>query len=251
MTAIHRLATSDELLARIPDSIYLRAEVVPGITEGHMWASNGAVAFVAQREDRAGRLVCIGEPTAAVHFLPYVLEEFPFTLSGVILPRGAEKDLPLALRLSDPDHWELWWTDTPPPAVPGEERVSWLDNVDDEIQTLLDVAYPAHRHKPGDHKIPRWAGIRDSDGSLVACGAEIRCPSDIAGLVSVTVHPHVRKQGLGTALEAWVTRRILSKGDPLCTVSTYMDNTAAHRLVARLGYRNNPADRFTSATLVR
>ncbi|MGH3328213.1 MAG: GNAT family N-acetyltransferase, partial [Streptomycetales bacterium] len=95
---------------------------------------------------------------------------------------------------------------------------------------------PRHSARPGDADVRGWAGIRDAGGRLLACGADTRSPAGLAHLASIATLPEARGRGLGTAVTAWLTRRVLAE-QPLCTLAMYADNADARRLYRRLGYR--------------
>ncbi|MGH3327318.1 MAG: GNAT family N-acetyltransferase, partial [Streptomycetales bacterium] len=73
-------------------------------------------------------------------------------------------------------------------------------------------------------------------GRLVACGADTASPAGVAHLAPIATLPEARGRGLGTAVTAWMTRRVLAD-EPLCTLAMYADNDGARRLYRRLGYR--------------
>jgi predicted GNAT family acetyltransferase len=57
-----------------------------------------------------------------------------------------------------------------------------------------------------------------------------------------------RGRGLGTAVTAWLTRRLLEEGTGWVTLAMYSDNPAARRLYQRLGFVR--AHELTSGLLV-
>ncbi|WP_267595378.1 GNAT family N-acetyltransferase [Carbonactinospora thermoautotrophica] len=243
MGKIERLRTAGELLAR--GHPWVRSEVPADTTGIRAWATDGAYAFLSSRADGGpGWLNALGEPSAAIALVRHALAELPVKPRGFTVPRSAHILLPADLPVRDIDHWNFRWTSTPPPPMPGEERVVELKDADEEIRELLSVASPRHSAPPGDPTVRRWVGIRDEHDRLVACGAETRRPGGLAHLASIATLPGMRGRGLGAAVTAWLTRRVLDEGDDVCTLGQYADNEVARRLYSRLGYTDD--DHFTS-----
>ena len=69
----------------------------------------------------------------------------------------------------------------------------------------------------------------------------------VVNLSSIAVHPDCRGQGLGRALTAALTRRLLDEGCDLVTLGMYADNDAARAVYDALGWRAE--HRFTSGPL--
>ncbi len=170
----------------------------------------------------------------------------------VNLPRvhGALPDV--GLRLTRRDDWEFRWTLTPPPAVPGEDRVVRLtERHHAAIDALLDDALPGTLSRPGFSGVRDWYGIFDDgqlvapgDGSefvapgdagqLVACGAD-RSRADVGFLASLAVGTRYRRRGLGAALTAAMTRRLFTEY-AVVALGVVWDNAPAIRLYQRLGF---------------
>ncbi|HEX5540134.1 MAG TPA: GNAT family N-acetyltransferase [Micromonospora sp.] len=132
------------------------------------------------------------------------------------------------------DQWEFRWTSNPPPAEPGEERVIRLTNADhSEIVALIEEAFPDTTTRPGDPRIVRWFGIRAGE-RLVACGAD-RSNGGVGFLAGLTVATDLRGRGLGAALTAAMTRRLLADHDEVA-LGVITDNQSAVRLYERLGF---------------
>lgn len=78
--------------------------------------------------------------------------------------------------------------------------------------------------------------IRDSDGALLACAALVEHVRGVAHLASIVTRTDQRGRGLGRAVTAWITRRLLDEGAPVVTLGMYADNAAARRVYHALGY---------------
>ncbi|ADD43485.1 GNAT family N-acetyltransferase [Stackebrandtia nassauensis] len=156
------------------------------------------------------------------------------------VPQEVFEQLPGELRSAKPGRWHWFFTRSAPPTHPAESRVRWCTESDfDAITALLDVAFPDASSRP-DPAVPhrRWFGATDANGSIVACG--IAQVGDGIGpmLGSIAVHPDARRQGLGSAITSWVTRRLLDEGNAMVALGSYAGEEATHRIYRRLGYRD-------------
>jgi len=125
--------------------------------------------------------------------------------------------------------------------------VRWLTSADHEVAALLDSDSPRHSARPGERYVRRWCGIRDAEGALVACAAHVEYVVGVPHLASIVTRRDHRGRGIGTAITAWLTRRLLEEGAAVVTLGMYADNDVARRLYGRLGYRLD--HRFTSGRL--
>lgn len=242
---IQTLTSTDELLARRPADVYLHAEIAPGRTDLPAWASDDAVCFLGQRQPGRPRLVGLGEPAALARLVTGVLDALPTPPPAFTMERAAYGLLPPRLHGGETDDWDFQYIAVPPPDTPGEQSVGWLDGAAADITELLVAASPRHDVKPGEPQVRRWAGLRGPDGTLLACAADTRRVSTMTALLaSIATAPAARRQGFGAAVTAWLTRRILAEGDPVCTLGLYADNEPAKRLYRRLGYQHG--HHFTS-----
>jgi len=248
VTTAHRLHSPADLWELRPEDMFVRCEADPS-TGGSAWASAAAVGWTGQDEHgRPGWLTMTGEPAAAAALAATAMAELPHRPRGLTLPRGGPAHLPDHLHLPKTADWEWFWTASAPPPVPGEERVGWLaEGVDAEVAELLRRASPRHSGVPGDPRIRRWCGIREAAGRLVACAAHMERVAGVPHLASITRDPAPARRGLGTALTAWLTRRLLEEGSPVVTLGMYSDNEVARRMYWRLGYRCD--HEFTSGRL--
>jgi ribosomal protein S18 acetylase RimI-like enzyme len=169
-------------------------------------------------------------------------------LAGIRLPEPAQwinlprrSDLPPGYRLNE--HWDFRWLTGAVPPPPGPDRVVPLSTSDfDAIDGLLDLALPASVVRPGMAHVHGWYGIWWQD-TLVACAADRSNdgPDEPVGVLGgIAVHPAHRGRGLGAAVTAELTRRLLHTYD-LVTLGVAAGNTAASRLYHRLGYTHRHA----------
>lgn len=153
------------------------------------------------------------------------------------LPRVDGQALAPHLRPTRQDDWDFLWTRTPPPPVPGEERVVPLDRRhDDEITAVIEEAHPGSTTRPGDGRVRGWYGIFDGT-RLVACGAD-RSRGDIGFLAGITVASAHQGRGLGAALTAAMTRHLL-RAYEVVALGVMWDNAPAARLYRRLGFTSS------------
>jgi GNAT superfamily N-acetyltransferase len=228
------LSTYDELLDAAGGDPFVRWEVPAGRQlEG--WAlADGGVAFLRATPSRRRQLAVVGTPRAALPALRSYLDGAVAGLDrGVTVPRGPLHLLGPDPRVGSGDDWEWMWTTTAAPARPDVVVLRPADH--DDIAALLAAASPRHSATTGD--VVRWAGVRDADGRLVACGAHTEHVPGVPHLASVATHPLVRGRGLGAAVTSTLTRWALDAGAPAVTLGMYSDNPVARRMYARLGFR--------------
>ncbi|MFI6762148.1 GNAT family N-acetyltransferase [Micromonospora sp. NPDC050417] len=150
------------------------------------------------------------------------------------LPRLDAEVLETYLTVTHRDDWDFRWTVTPPPVQPGEERVERLTEVDhDAITELVDSSFPTSTTRPGDPRVRAWYGIRSGD-RVLAAGAD-RGRGGTGFLAGIAVAVDARGQGLGAALTAAMTRRLLDEAEEV-TLGVLTDNFGAIRLYERLGF---------------
>ena len=266
---VRRLTGVGELLRLGGDDPYVRAEVDRDrVTRA--WATDAAtdvadgpdargavtsLAWLTSSRHVPGRIhaVVLGPAPAAADLLGAVLAEVDGETGGeigsVTLTRGAA-ELLTTYALDRPNDWEWLSTATAPPGQRGEAQVRWLGERDhDRISALLERASPRHDAKPGGPGVLRWCGVREDAAGLVAVAAHTEHRNGVPFLASVATAPELRGAGLGSAVTAWLTRRLLEEGHDLVTLGMYSDNDVARRVYLRLGFR--VAHEFTSGRLVR
>jgi ribosomal protein S18 acetylase RimI-like enzyme len=247
---VRRLAGVPALLELAGHDPYVAAEADPDRTSSVWAGADGAVGWVVPSRRVAGRghLVALGPGTAAVGLLRGVLAGDGTDIGSVSLPRDADRLLHPAYVLDPRNDWEWFSTSATPPVQRGEAEVAWLDGHDlGEVSELLSRWSARHDAVPGDPGVLRWCGIRE-DGGLVAVAAHTERRPGVPHLASIATHGERRGRGLGAAVTAWLTRRLLEEGHGTVTLGMYSDNDVARRLYERLGFVC--AHRFTSGRLV-
>lgn len=252
---VRRLAGVSDLLRLAPADEYARAEADPARVSSVWEGPRGTYGWVlpSRRAARGSHLVVLGPGDAAARVALEILAlDAPADgqdIRVVSLPRDADRQLASAYALDPRNDWEWLSTRTAPPDQPGEAGVRWLgEDEHDDIAELLSVWSPRHDADPGRPGVLRWCGVRDGTGRLVATAAHTEHRPGVPHLASVATAGDVRGQGLGAAVTAWLTRRLLEEGTGWVTLAMYSDNPLARRLYQRLGYVR--AHEFTSGRLV-
>lgn len=254
MTA-RRLAGVEELRALAPTDPYVQLQTDPEQVTSTWAGDDGALGWVvgSRRVPGRGHFITLGPDAAAMALLVGVLAELGDAIGSVSIPQGSAGLLPASYALEPANDWEWFATAAPPPPQPAEERVDWLTDSDAavaaEIVELLRAHSGRHDAEPGQEHARRWCGVRDHDGRLAAVAAHTELRPDVPFLASVATRADVRGQGLGAAVTAWVTRRLLAEGNGWVTLGMYSDNAVARRIYQRLGFTCFHA--FTSGRLVR
>lgn len=200
------------------------------------WSGQGAAAWL---DDARGHLWCVGEPDPAAGLVLRAAQGRLEQVREFTGPRGTVGQVRRHLPVTDVVEWVFRWTLEAPPRHPVEERVIVLGaSHHGELLDFLNEHSPAHSTGPGSSDVILWAGIRGTDGQLVACGALSSLRDSGAPLMaSVATDARQRGQGLGAALTSWLTRYAVRRYG-FCTLWQLADNTPAERLYDRLGYRN-------------
>ena len=255
--SLRRLAGVDDLLELAPDDPYVLAEADPARVSSTWAGPDGALGWVvpSRRVAGAGHLVALGSDAAVGALLTGVLGALAEAdpggpgIGSVGLPRDADRALHPAYALEPRNDWEWFSTTDMPAAQPGEAGVHWLgDDELDAVRELLATWSPRHDAVPSGPGVLRWCGVRDGAGRLVATAAHTEHRSGVPRLASMATAGDVRGRGLGAAVTAWLTRRLLEEGTGIVTLGMYSDNAVARRIYERLGYVC--AHAFTSGRLV-
>jgi ribosomal protein S18 acetylase RimI-like enzyme len=136
--------------------------------------------------------------------------------------------------------WDYLWLPSPAALAlaPGPAVRPVVDI--DELDSLLDEAYPDTELRPGDPIVTQWYGLYDG-GRLVACAADRTfaspepdaVPTGVIG--AVAVHPDRRGCGLGAAVTAGVASVLLARHDQV-GLGVTQGNDVAARLYHRIGF---------------
>jgi len=136
--------------------------------------------------------------------------------------------------------WEYRWLPSPADLVTAaESSVRPLTDMD-ELDALLDVAYPDTELRPGNTIVAQWYGLF-VDRRLVACAADRTfaspepdaVPTGVIG--AVAVHPDQRGRGLGAAVTAGLASVLLIRHDQV-GLGVNRGNHAAARVYHRIGF---------------
>ncbi|GAU70845.1 Rhs family protein [Streptomyces sp. NBRC 110611] len=200
------------------------------------WSGDGAVAWLDRPR---GHVWSVGTPAATAGLILRAAHQLPDDVREFTAPRGTDALIGRHLAVTDVVEWVFRWTLEEPPVHPAEQRVVGLGEASHgELLAFLEQHSPAHSTGPGSSDVSLWAGIRDTDGRLVACGALSSLRDSGAPLMaSVATDAAQRGQGLGAALTSWLTRYAVRRHG-FCTLWQLADNSPADRLYTRLGYRN-------------
>jgi len=153
-------------------------------------------------------------------------------LRWVNLPRLDPDEVPAGW--ANNGDWDFRWTTNAPAVQPGQGRVVSLSDADAvAVNHLLDAALPDSPMRPGHLLVRGFYGLWH-EGELVACAADRSSPR-VGVIGGVAVHPGHRRSGLGAAISAAVTVRLLAEHG-LVTLGVAAGNDAATRVYERLGY---------------
>jgi RimJ/RimL family protein N-acetyltransferase len=240
---VRRVESKQDAAAALDDR-FLRWQVAAAGFRS-AWLADGAVVVHRTREERP-QLIALGEPAELGHLLDTAAGELPAgqLADGEVrltVESRAVSSIGPALRLDGEraSRWEWMWTADQPPAVPGEEAVRWVEDIE-QVAALLQDEYPDAHGRPGDPDIRGWAG-RFHAGNLVAVGALADLDTGVPHLRSITTAVAARGRGHGAAVSAFLTRAGLASHPPAVTLGLYSDNAVARRLYARLGYQRSHA----------
>ena len=137
--------------------------------------------------------------------------------------------------LTQPHGWGFRWLDAP--TSPAVEAARWLPAAsEDEVQRLLDDAFPEASFKPGDPRVRQWAGIRDDAGRLVACAADTTEAPGVGFVAAITTRPELRGHGLGRRVTGWTLDRLVER-EGLAALWHYGGNVSAAKVYDALGMR--------------
>jgi ribosomal protein S18 acetylase RimI-like enzyme len=233
---------ADQIRAVLPDDPFVRWSVpapedgspVEGLVVG------SAVGWLTTSRRGPGRWLHSVGPAADVAALVAQARRVADDLGGATILRAAVPLLAPEDDLDEPNEWDWFVTSDEPPVQPLEELVSWVAPGDQAaeaaLQLLLDEHSPRFSARPGESKVQRWCVLTGPDGEIQAAAAHVEHVPGVAHLASIVTRTDLRGRGLGAAVTAWITRRLLLDGHPVVTLGMYADNDTARRMYHRLGY---------------
>jgi GNAT superfamily N-acetyltransferase len=242
--ALTQLGSAAEVLVATGHDPFARGSLRRPVARG--WLSGRAVAWMGvDAEERTSYLSALGPPDEVGALIGTLVDEVP-PKQRMTLPRGAPAHLPAWMSMDGTD-WDFRWLDAPPPAQPREDDVEVLPaGTDDDVAALLATSSPTASVQPGSAAARRWVGLTEA-GVLLACAADTSSVDGVGHLSSIAVHPDARGKGLGRAVTASLTRRLLEEGRDVVTLGMYADNGAGRAMYDALGFRDE--HRFTSGPL--
>jgi len=193
-------------------------------------------------------IIGMGADPAAVARCAAALVDSGGPPEGITVERRAFPRLPSSFRPVEHWEWDWWFTTTPPPRRPGEDRVVTLDSADGRIPAMLAESSPDAMTRPGDPRIRGWWAIeasslgdpgrtdRGAADQIVAIAVVTSMRSGVPHLGSVATHPDWRGLGLSRDLCARLTRDLLAEGSPAVTLGMHAANRAARAVYDSLGY---------------
>lgn len=246
---VSTLAGVEALVEASHGDPYLRAALPRGGTDITGWTRDGAVVWCCEpparrrRHHRSGGPLAAGgggEPVALADLACDVLAD------PDMLPPGSWLSFPRAAAVgfdgvisygAGYGEWEFRWAHVPLPVAPGEAGVEFLSADAAEVEDFLDRAYPDAETRPGDGHVVGWAVLRDGAGRIVACAADTSsgAPNPMGHVAAIATDPAMRGRGLGGAVTAALTRRLLRDVDTV-SLGMYLGNDAARRTYARIGF---------------
>jgi len=114
-------------------------------------------------------------------------------------------------------------------------KARWLDPAEyDEVDAVLDAAFPTSYARPGFTGVTRWSGVRDDAGTLVAVAADAWSAPGIGFMSGVATHPDARGKGYGEAVCRFTLRELIAEHGR-AALSVDGDNDGAIRVYRKLG----------------
>ncbi|GAA2874817.1 hypothetical protein Acy02nite_36740 [Actinoplanes cyaneus] len=104
-----------------------------------------------------------------------------------------------------------------------------------EVTALLDESFPDSYARPGQPRVHRWAGVRDSAGRLLAVAADAWSTDEIGFLAGVTTRPDARGRGLAATLCTFAADELLAGRERVALLADY-SNVAAVATYRKLGF---------------
>ncbi|MEV8638131.1 GNAT family N-acetyltransferase [Streptosporangium sp. NPDC051023] len=237
------LTAAEDVTAACHDDtlVVWAAQGMPGGVRA--WALGEAVAVASPELNRRDRLTVLGPAAQVAALVLRVLPELgpSYRLLG---DRALIAELAERMPGTGPVR-PFEWMDTARPSSPQEtaegtaEEIGWLGDADGEVAALLAEAAPSAWAVPGLPGIRRWAGVRSSDGTLVATAADAwSCPA-VGFVAGVATAQALRGRGYGRRVCAFAFDALIAAhGRVALVVDT--DNYPAIGVYERLGLNGRP-----------
>lgn len=207
-----------------------------GMRDGvRIWRDGEAVAVGSPALFRRDRLAVSGPSPAVASLVEAALAEL-----GPTYRVFGETHLIEAIVAAVPDlqvSGRFGWMDALAVAEGGPEaaKARWLDSAEyDEVDAVLDAAFPGSYARPGYAGVARWSGVRDDAGTLVAVAADAWSAPGIGFMSGVATRPDARGKGYGEAVCRFTLRELIAEHGR-AALSVDGDNDAAIGVYRRLG----------------
>lgn len=207
-----------------------------GMREGvRIWRDGDAVAVGAPALFRRDRLAVSGPAAAVAALVETALAELGptyrvFGETGLVEQVAAAVPV---LELSGRFGWMDALTVAEDGVGPAKAR--WLDPAEyEEVDAVLDAAFPTSYARPGHAGVTRWSGVRDGAGKLAAVAAYAWSAPGIGFMSGVATRPDARGKGYGEAVCRFTLRELIAEHGR-AALSVDDDNDAAIRVYRRLG----------------
>jgi ribosomal protein S18 acetylase RimI-like enzyme len=218
----------------IADRIIIWA--MQGMREGvRIWRDGDAVVVASPALFRRDRLAVSGPAAAVIGLVQNALGELGPTyrvFGEVALVEQVVAAVP-GLEVSG----RFGWMDARAVAEGDADvpKARWLDPAEyDEVDSVLDLAFPSSYARPGYAGVTRWSGVRDDAGMLVAVAADAWSAPGIGFMSGVATHPGARGRGYGRAVCRFTLRELIVEHGR-AALSVDGDNEAAIRVYRKLG----------------
>lgn len=207
-----------------------------GMRDGvRIWRDGDAVAVGSPALFRRDRLAVSGPAAAVAALVETALAEL-----GPAYRVFGETHLVEAIVAAVSDlevRGRFGWMDALAVAEGGAEaaQARWLDPAEyDEVDAVLDAAFPSSYARPGYAGVTRWSGVRDDAGTLVAVAADAWSAPGIGFMSGVATRPDARGHGYGEAVCRFTLRELIAEHGR-AALSVDGDNDAAIGVYRRLG----------------
>jgi GNAT superfamily N-acetyltransferase len=198
------------------------------------WTHGDAIAVAYPALSRRDRVAVSGSARDVVELLREVLP-----LVGPTYRPLGDEELITAVAAAMPElavAGRFAWMETTDRTVTAKGP-AWLDETN-EVERLLEEAFPDSYARPGGDGVRRWAGIRQQ-GSLLATAADAWSVREVGFMAGVATRKDARGRGLAKAICGFVTNELLIEHPRVALFADYW-NEAAIATYRALGFRLRP-----------